>query len=87
MDGNESWRGGSWNISRFCCKWGDILGCLVVNNELIATYLFLSLIIGQILYDENHRVIGVATNDMGVAKDGSKRETFQRGVELKGMHL
>ncbi|XP_042403442.1 electron transfer flavoprotein-ubiquinone oxidoreductase, mitochondrial-like isoform X2 [Zingiber officinale] len=38
----------------------------------------------EILYDANDRVVGVATNDMGVAKDGSKRETFQRGVELKG---
>lgn len=39
---------------------------------------------GQILYDENYKVAGIATNDMGVAKDGSKRPTFQRGVELKG---
>ena len=40
--------------------------------------------IGQILYDTKDTVIGIATNDMGVAKDGSKKQTFQRGVELKG---
>jgi electron-transferring-flavoprotein dehydrogenase len=29
------------------------------------------------LYDENQVVNGVATDDMGIAKDGSKKETFQ----------
>jgi electron-transferring-flavoprotein dehydrogenase len=29
-------------------------------------------------------VTGVATNDLGIAKDGTKRETFQPGVELRG---
>ncbi|OVA08765.1 Electron transfer flavoprotein-ubiquinone oxidoreductase [Macleaya cordata] len=35
----------------------------------------------EILYDANHKVIGIGTNDMGIAKDGSKRENFQRGCE------
>ncbi|XP_042517463.1 electron transfer flavoprotein-ubiquinone oxidoreductase, mitochondrial isoform X2 [Macadamia integrifolia] len=38
----------------------------------------------EILYDGNDKVVGIATKDMGVAKDGSKMENFQRGVELKG---
>lgn len=38
----------------------------------------------QILYDTAGQVIGIATNDMGVAKDGSKKDNFQPGVELKG---
>lgn len=38
----------------------------------------------EILYDANNKVVGIGTNDMGIAKDGSKRVTFQRGVELKG---
>lgn len=48
--------------------------------------LILSSIIGQVLYDANRKVVGIATNDLGIAKDGSKRGTFQRGVELKGTH-
>lgn len=47
------------------------------------TYLIYK-IIEQVLYDKNEAVVGVATNDMGVAKDGSKKETFQQGVELRG---
>ena len=38
----------------------------------------------QVLYDANDAVVGIGTNDMGVAKDGSKKENFQRGVALKG---
>ncbi|KAL3835069.1 hypothetical protein ACJIZ3_009805 [Penstemon smallii] len=38
----------------------------------------------EILYDTSDKVIGIATNDMGVAKDGSKKDNFQPGVELKG---
>ncbi|KAK1413573.1 hypothetical protein QVD17_35349 [Tagetes erecta] len=38
----------------------------------------------EVLYDENENVIGIATNDMGIGKDGSKKDTYQPGVELKG---
>lgn len=38
----------------------------------------------QILYDSTDKVVGIATNDMGVAKDGSRKDNFQSGVELKG---
>ncbi|CAL1404701.1 unnamed protein product [Linum trigynum] len=38
----------------------------------------------EILCDDNGSVIGIGTNDMGVAKNGSKKENFQRGVALKG---
>ncbi|GFP95805.1 electron transfer flavoprotein-ubiquinone oxidoreductase mitochondrial [Phtheirospermum japonicum] len=33
----------------------------------------------EILYDTTDKVIGIATNDMGVAKDGSKKDNFQPG--------
>lgn len=38
----------------------------------------------EILYDSDNKVIGIGTNDMGISKDGSKKENFQRGVEVKG---
>ncbi|XP_071689524.1 electron transfer flavoprotein-ubiquinone oxidoreductase, mitochondrial [Rutidosis leptorrhynchoides] len=38
----------------------------------------------EILFDENENVIGIATNDMGIGKDGSKKDNYQPGVELKG---
>ncbi len=36
----------------------------------------------EVLY-KNGGVAGIATNDMGVAKSGVRKETFQRGMELR----
>nr|XP_043611160.1 electron transfer flavoprotein-ubiquinone oxidoreductase, mitochondrial [Erigeron canadensis] len=38
----------------------------------------------EVLFDEDESVIGIATNDMGIGKDGSKKDNYQPGVELKG---
>lgn len=35
---------------------------------------------------ENDKVVGIATGDMGIGKDGEKRDSYQRGVELKGKY-
>jgi electron-transferring-flavoprotein dehydrogenase len=48
--------------------------------------MFLTLIFVKVLY-EGERVVGVATNDMGIAKTGSRKPNFQRGIELKGMSI
>lgn len=36
----------------------------------------------EVLYDDQSRVIGVATRDMGIEKDGSKGDNFEAGYEL-----
>ena len=40
----------------------------------------------EILYDAEDRVIGVATSDMGVGKDGQQKSSFQAGYELLGKY-
>lgn len=41
----------------------------------------------QVLYDATDKVVGIATKDMGISKDGSKKENFQPGVDIKGLCL
>ena len=36
----------------------------------------------EVLYSRG-AVAGIATNDLGIAKDGSRKETYARGVELR----
>lgn len=36
----------------------------------------------EVLYDWDNRVVGVATGDVGIGKDGKKKEGFVPGVEL-----
>mmetsp|Transcript_61973 Transcript_61973/g.102988 ORF Transcript_61973/g.102988 Transcript_61973/m.102988 type:complete len:624 (+) Transcript_61973:31-1902(+) len=37
----------------------------------------------EVLYNDGGEVVGVATNDVGVAKDGSPKASFERGMELR----
>lgn len=45
---------------------------------------FLCAFVHQVLYSDEGAVTGIATNDMGIAKDGTRKESFQRGMELRG---
>uniref|UniRef100_A0A7S3PR61 Electron transfer flavoprotein-ubiquinone oxidoreductase n=1 Tax=Aplanochytrium stocchinoi TaxID=215587 RepID=A0A7S3PR61_9STRA len=38
---------------------------------------------GDVLYDDNGAVVGIATADMGIGKDGHPKDTFMRGMELR----
>jgi len=37
----------------------------------------------ELLFDDAGNVVGAATNDVGVAKDGSPKPSFERGMELR----
>ena len=40
----------------------------------------------EVLYDEKGAVVGVATGDMGVGRDGEPKDSFTRGMELRGKY-
>jgi electron-transferring-flavoprotein dehydrogenase len=40
----------------------------------------------EVLYDDNGAVVGVATGDMGVGRDGQPKDSFTRGMELRGKY-
>ena len=40
----------------------------------------------EVIYDENGAVVGIATGDMGVGRDGQPTENFVRGMELRGKY-
>ncbi|KAJ0033987.1 hypothetical protein Pint_25830 [Pistacia integerrima] len=54
-----------------------------VKAEELGVEIYPGFAASEILYDANDNVIGIATNDMGIAKDGYKKDTFRRGVELR----
>ena len=37
----------------------------------------------EVLYSDSGAVVGVATKDMGIGKDGQPKDTFMRGMELR----
>jgi electron-transferring-flavoprotein dehydrogenase len=40
----------------------------------------------ELLYDDKGAVVGVATGDMGIGKDGMPSDRFTRGMELRGKY-
>jgi electron-transferring-flavoprotein dehydrogenase len=40
----------------------------------------------EVLYDEKGAVVGVATGDKGIGKDGQPTDNFQRGIELRAKY-
>ncbi|MDH4047305.1 MAG: electron transfer flavoprotein-ubiquinone oxidoreductase [Gammaproteobacteria bacterium] len=62
------------------CRW------LGEQAETLGANVFPGFAAAEVLYDEQGRVRGVATSDMGVAKDGSKKPGYQPGYELLGKY-
>ena len=40
----------------------------------------------EVLYDEQGRVTGIATGDMGIGRDGEPKDSFTRGMELRAKY-
>ncbi|MCW2390463.1 electron-transferring-flavoprotein dehydrogenase [Sphingobium sp. B1D7B] len=58
------------------CRW------LAEQAEGLGVEIFPGFPAAEILYDENGAVKGVATGDMGVARDGTRKPDYQPGLEL-----
>ncbi|KAL6528062.1 hypothetical protein OROHE_015012 [Orobanche hederae] len=73
----------NWKQEEFCLS--QLVRWLGVKAEELGVEIYPGFAASEILYDTTtDKVVGIATNDMGVAKDGSKKDNFQPGVELKG---
>lgn len=58
------------------CRW------LAKEAETLGVDIFPGFAATEILYDEKGQVLGVATNDMGLDKQGNKKANYQPGMEL-----
>ena len=58
------------------CRW------LAVQAEKLGVEIFPGFPASEILYKEDGSVKGVATLDMGLDKDGNKKDTYEQGMEL-----
>ncbi|XP_012065203.1 electron transfer flavoprotein-ubiquinone oxidoreductase, mitochondrial [Jatropha curcas] len=72
------------NKGNYVISLSQLVRWMGVKAEEFGVEIYPGFAASEVLYDANDSVIGIATNDMGIAKDGSKKENFQRGVELKG---
>ena len=70
------------NHGNYTGSLGGLARWLGEKAEEMGVEIFPGFPASEILYDENGAVMGVATQDMGVAADGSQKADYQPGMEL-----
>ena len=58
------------------CRW------LATQAEAVGVEIFPGFAAAEVLWNDDGSVKGVATGDMGVAKDGTRKDSYQPGLEL-----
>lgn len=70
------------NKGNYVVRLGHVVKWLGEQAEAIGVEIYPGTAASEILYHEDGSVKGIATNDLGIAKDGSPKDTFARGMEL-----
>ncbi len=70
------------NHGNYIISLGNLCRWLGEQAEALGTEVYPGFAAAEVLYDEQGRVRGVATGDMGVGKDGERKDTYQPGMEL-----
>jgi electron-transferring-flavoprotein dehydrogenase len=70
------------NEGNYTCSLGNLTRWLASQAEELGVEIFPGFPAAEILYNEDGSVKGVATGDMGIARDGTRRADYQPGMEL-----
>jgi len=72
------------NHGNYIISLGNLCRWLAQQAEGLGVEIYPGFAAAEILYDASGRVIGVATGDMGIGRDGEPTDRYQPGVELIG---
>jgi electron-transferring-flavoprotein dehydrogenase len=70
------------NHGMFIVSLGNVCRWLGQQAEGLGVEIYPGFAAAEILYDEHGAVRGVATGDLGIARDGTHKPEYQRGMEL-----
>lgn len=71
-----------YNHGNYVVRLGHVVKWLGTVAEELGVDIYPGCAATEFLVNEKNQVYGVATNDMGIAKDGSPKDSFERGMEL-----
>lgn len=71
------------NHGNYIISLGNLCRWLAEQAEALGVQIFAGFPASEVLYDENENVAGIITGDFGVAEDGSHKEGYQAGIEIK----
>jgi electron-transferring-flavoprotein dehydrogenase len=71
------------NHGNYVVSLGNVCRWLAGKAEGLGVEIYPGFAAAEVLFDGNGAVAGVATGDMGIAKDGHHKDSFTRGMELR----
>jgi electron-transferring-flavoprotein dehydrogenase len=74
------------NHGNYVASLGNLCRWLATKAEALGVEIYPGFAASEVLFDANGAVAGVATGDMGVAKDGHRKDAFTRGMELRAKY-
>ncbi|WP_029060175.1 electron transfer flavoprotein-ubiquinone oxidoreductase [Stappia stellulata] len=75
------------NHGNYIVSLGNVCRWLAEKAEALGVEIYPGFAAAEVLYDDAGRVVGVATGDMGVGRDGKPNAGFTRGMELRGKYV
>ena len=74
------------NHGNFVGSLGNVCRWLAQKAEALGVEIYPGFAACEILYGANNEVVGIATGDMGVDKQGRIKDSYTRGMELRGKY-
>ena len=74
------------NHGNYIASLGNVCRWLATQAEQLGVEIYPGFAAAEVLYDDNGRVRGIATGDMGIGRDGKPKSGFTRGMELLGKY-
>ncbi|WP_417447442.1 electron transfer flavoprotein-ubiquinone oxidoreductase [Idiomarina abyssalis] len=74
------------NKGNYIASMGNLCRWMAEQAEQLGVEIFPGFAASEILYNEDGSVAGIQTGDMGVAKDGSEKDGYMPGMELRAKY-
>ena len=74
------------NHGNYIVSLGNLCRWLATQAEELGVEIYPGFAAAEVLYDDTGAVVGVATGDMGVGRDGQPTEQFAPGMELRARY-
>jgi electron-transferring-flavoprotein dehydrogenase len=74
------------NHGNFIGSLGNLTRYLATKAEALGVEIYPGFPAAEVLYGDNGEVVGIATGDLGIGKDGHIKDSFTRGMELRGKY-
>ncbi len=85
----RSWQAPAWLLPRqfhnhgnYVASLGDLCRWLAEQATALGVEIYPGFAAAKLLFKDNHRIQGIITGDMGVAKDGTHSRQYVEGIEL-----